>query len=280
MKRPGFALTLGTLGHEILDRCYKRITSGKIEGVPDDDDVGKAIDQALDKWYDQNPTHSNKAAEDAEKAANILDAIMPYYFDYWEEDLETIKWERLEGWFKYHFKVSGDVRIPINGKWDGIYRAGKKDKLYLFESKFMGQVNEGNLIDHTPMSLQNNIYLLAMEHEFEETPAGVTYNIIRKPQLRQRKDESDDEFVKRISEDVEKRPDFYFIRFQIDADADEMNRARSELQGVLNDFFHWWKGDRMDYRNTTMCLNIYGRCDYLNICAMNDWSNFYRRKPR
>ena len=84
-------------------------------------------------------------------------------------------------------------------------------------------------------------------------------------------------YAKRVVEDIEKRPDFYFMRFDVTVTMSEMNKFEKELDAMVNDFIRWRLGQVGHYKNTANCDNKYGRCPMLPICSKGDYSGFKKR---
>jgi len=158
---------------------------------------------------------------------------------------------------------------------DGRFQKGPKS-LWLFENKFKGRIEAGNLMNQLPLDLQVHIYLYALAKETGRKPKGVLYNIIRRPQLKQKKNEPLSDFIARIGEDVKKRPEFYFIRFEVGIMSREMKDFESDLEAMIHDYVMWYRGKRGTYKNGAHCLQPYP-CRYLPICSQNDMSGYWQR---
>jgi hypothetical protein len=112
---------------------------------------------------------------------------------------------------------------------------------------------------------------------FKRNPAGVLYNIIRRSGLKQSTKESITEFGKRCVEDIQKRPDFYFIRMEVLVSPEEMRLFELELEDIIVDFMNWWQGISGHYKCSDHCINKYGHCQYLPLCSGKRFNQFVKR---
>jgi hypothetical protein len=174
--------------------------------------------------------------------------------------------------------------VKLVGRMDGNFHPMKGRKvIWLFETKSksrIGESGETNLVDIMPFELQTNLYLGAMSVMYKELPAGLLLNIVRRPNFRGKKGESIEALATRVSEDVKKRPDHYFIRLRMTIDNKDLARTRHEHEAMVNEFAQWSKGKAAHYRNSDHCENKYGTCEYLRVCARGDYGGLYQRHPR
>jgi len=277
-------LVFGTVVHEILDLAHTGIAEGEITKVPGVKRVEFWTKKAEDVWIKQNPHASAKSLQNLELSLAYAEAVMPSYFKFHRKTLFKMRWDDslTEQFHKFPFRIAGYTEVPILVKMDAAFwrstRSIKTKKafkrLWLFETKTGSRIDEAEIVDLLPMSLQQNIYLIALERITGKKPRGVVRNFVRRPGLYRRKDEKLVSFKKRIIEDVEKRPEFYFKRFQLLASDEELEKCKSDLQGALLAFIAWWEGKTVHYRSTNACKGQYGFCNYHPICARDDWTGF------
>lgn len=278
-KGTSFALVFGTLVHALLQTVYEATRHNALKGPPSDAMVKSFMTALEAMWNKENPMASADAREHAELSLMLAEAVMPRYFRYWHEDFTAVRWMALEHEFRIPYAVplpdGRVVKTFIRGKMDGNFRQGTA--LKLFETKSQGQIDEEATANILPHDLQSNIYLWAMRRIHKEQPAGVRYNIIRRPQLRQKKDESLKAFAYRCALDVAERPDFYFVRMDMDIERRDMDRFEGEFDDMLRDFCAWWYGLAGHYKESSNCRNRYGTCWMLPLCGNRDFSMLYIR---
>ena len=268
-------LTEGSVGHEVLQHAYTDIMKGKLKHVPDRKEVLKYTHRVEKQWLKENPRSDKQGLEYLEYSLATMEATLPPYFDYYKKDLKEIKWLGLEEKFCLPYQLPDGRKTVLRGKKDGEFL---NKGLWLFETKFKSQIPEGNLLDTLALDTQILLYLRELAHKHKKQPAGTLYNIVRRTCLKQRKDETLVMFSKRLSKDIETRPDFYFMRYEIAIDKNDLKNFEIQLFGLVKDFYDWWQGIVPHYKNTYNCLGKYGRCLYLGCCSAEDFSGVQKRK--
>lgn len=285
------AITFGNLCHEMLRRTYTDHRNKAFTGRPSPQYIEAQLDELEALWKQENPRADAEDLEHLELAMLLLHAVLPMYFKHWKSDFDSKKWERLEA----EFRVPIDVNAYINrfgerhfapmayrsfkrGKIDGSYRGGAKNRVRLFETKTRARINDDTTGNILPFEMQVNIYLGALVDVEKEYPSGVLYNIIRKPQLRVKKNESLKQFADRVAADVKERPDWYFVRLQMDMSKKEIKAGMQDIEGVMADFLAWWNGDAPHYKNSGHCETWFGPCPFLKKCSSGDTTGLYIRK--
>jgi hypothetical protein len=158
---------------------------------------------------------------------------------------------------------------------DGVF---ERTGLWLFESKFKSMINEGDLLDTLSLDIQVMLYLWALSKKYDKTPSGVLYNVVRRPGLKISQKESMPQFAKRVEKDILKRPDWYFYRFEVAIDRQDLQRWEAEFMAMLTEFMDWCDGKAGHYKNTNSCITKYGRCWGLTPCAEGAFHTLAKRK--
>ena len=116
-----------------------------------------------------------------------------------------------------------------------------------------------------------------MTKQYKKSVQGALYNIIRRSGLQQGKKESLKEYIERVNKDIENRPDWYFIRYEIAISKGDLRIFEEDLNKILRDFVEWLNNP-WGYKNTSQCTMKYGRCQNIPICSMQDYTYFTKRK--
>lgn len=170
--------------------------------------------------------------------------------------------------------------------------AGKVDLVVIHPDGRVGVwdhkvIGSGKL--HFDLDLYRQVegYRAGVAAELDIEPDYVLYNVLRKPSIQQRKDESLDDYEARLTEDVTSlRPEFYFFREGVYPPPWRSEEFASEL---------WRWHQRMltakrdgALKDTTSCMGMFGRpCPYLQLCrdradhddaALQRLIGAYRRK--
>jgi len=285
-KRLSMGRVFGTIMHSLLQKVLEDLRSGKLTKPPSAEYVKKHIAKVEQQWRADNPKVDHETLGWLEVTCTIAEAVMPSYFKFWSKDVK-LNWNKPEAEFKYPFVVKHPftkkkMRTFLRGKIDASFFDTSKTRPWLFESKSksrIGESGESNLTDILPHEMQVGIYLLILQIiHGGKVPAGLLYNIIRRPTVKPKKNEDLGTFAQRIIRDVQKRPEYYFIRMRMTVDSQDMFRRQQELEDVVSDFLLWWKGEAGHYKNSEYCENKYGTCDMLPICGRGDYSKHYRKQ--
>jgi hypothetical protein len=281
--RPG--QTFGDLVHAVLERVYGQIQSGKIKTIPTERQVKQVITKVELAWRKKNTRADSDAISTMEMMLLLVEAIMPIYFTFYHKDLTRMDWFHLE-------QFIGDVKrgrtfgrhvTHLIGKIDGAFRPGDKKKLWLFETKTkgrLGESGESNLSDIMHFEAQTHLYLGALQDVTGEVPGGVLLNIIRRPNLKVKKNESLRAFNERLIADIKTRPRYYFIRLRMDISKSDLESQRRSLDGQFTDFLAWFHGETPHYQNSDACEDKNGSCEMIRICGRRDFTGMYQLPPR
>lgn len=249
------ALLYGSLIHHLLAEVLK----------------GKDI-KDIDNWmvdFKKKQDKNYKIEEGLfEELCGMAAAIIPAYVKYYGKDIKRRNWIEIE---KRMTNTKG-YRISLDSKLDGIYEL-TKDNLWQIEHKTMGRINEENLLYALSMDFQTQYYDLTTNTICK----GCLYDIIRTPQLRRRQNDTLRDFTKRISEDIEKRPEFYFMQFEIKFNNRSRKIFRAQVQSIVNQINKAMERDQF-IPNTCSCMSKGQACEYLEACAKDDLSILTKQK--
>ena len=269
------AMLQGTIGHAVLQHVYEGQRKKEIGEIPSTEQFSKILKLVEKMWRAENPRISSTTAQDLEMALLLMRVTLPLYFEYWRKDDKKLIWEKLEGEFKIPFSLKDGRKTFIRGKMDGVF---KRSGLWLFETKFKGMINEGDILSTLNIDLQVMLYLWALSKVHKVSPSGVLYNVVRRPGLKLGKKETLPQLGKRIEKDIHKRPEFYFFRFEVAMDKDDIKKWEFEFEQMVADFLDWWSGKSGHYKNTGNCITKYGRCQFLQVCSAGQYFNLVKRK--
>lgn len=218
-------------------------------------------------WLEVQKKKGPIDALEVDDAYAFLNASMPVYVDFWKASDDKLTWDAGSAEKVFDVKWNG---YRLRGKIDGLPRI-KKD-FWVFETKTKSAIEEESMLEALAFDFQNMFYMTCLK-AIGQPAVGVIYNIIRKPQLRQKKTETPDELSIRIAEDIESRPDHYFKRYEIAYSPESITRFESELLSVLQEFQKWLSGEVPTYRNQTACITRI-KCTFLAACSSNSMAGY------
>jgi hypothetical protein len=284
-KSLGMGIVFGSITHSLFQQVYEDVRAGKLTKPPSTDYVKKHVAIVEKQWREDNPKADSESLERLEVTCIIAESVLPMYFQFWAEDFKTT-WNKPETEFRHAFQVEHPftrktLKTFLRGKIDASFLTKPNAaRPWLFETKTksrIGEQGETNLTDILPHEMQVGIYLIIlMINNKGKAPAGLLYNIVRRPSVKPKKNENLKAFAQRIIADVRKRPEYYFLRLRMTVDAQDLNIRYEELEDTVADFLMWWKGEIGHYKNSDYCENKYGTCSMLPICGRRDFSRHYR----
>lgn len=275
-KKTSDALDFGTIGHSILQVLYEAARAAYPNPwIPSDVFIEMCVEEVIGAFVEDQDIPDPDFEEQAEIYIGIFSHLIKAYVDFWRKDfLGDLKWLKVES--EFMVPSPKNPKVKLRGKMDGVYESSK-NWIWLLETKFKSRIDETNLMDALPMDLQVHIYLHALKHVMQKNPRGVLYNVVRRPALRRKQNESVEDYVARVGADIKKDPEKYFKRYQIRIVKSEMKEFVEELGELVNEFVMWRKGKLKTYKNGSECFNIFP-CRYLSLCSCQKTENYYIRK--
>lgn len=274
-RKTNMPFTYGNIIHAIIEKIYRDMQKKILTKIPDKKKINNYISCVERQWEKENPRASVELLKQKEESFLIAEAIMPIYFDYWHKDFEEMPWLGVEQEFNNKIILKDGRKTALRGKVDGVY---KKNGIWLFETKNKSRIDESTLVDVLPLDFQNKFYLYNLVLNHVGIPSGIKYNIIRRTQMEQGKKETLKQFSQRLTKDILKRPDFYFIRYEIGIDKEELELFSIELMGQITEFYDWWDEKIAHYSNPSQCETKYGRCWALSICSGQNFNQYIKRE--
>lgn len=268
------ALMHGAIGHKVLELMYTDVMKGKINKIPSSKTAKKYVDIVEKIWLKENPKANEYETQNLELCLGLVEAMIQPYFKHWRKDFIKVNWVSLEEKFQYPITLPDGRKTVFRGKKDGVFNPKTN---WLFETKFKALVNEVDMIDVLEMDFQVLSYLLTLI-KGNKYPKGCVYNVIRRPSLRKKQNESMTAFIKRCQEDMFSRPDHYFIRIPVFIEPELLISFREEFLAVITEFYDWYEGKAPHYKNPYECIGKYGRCPNIFVCSKGEYSGLRKRQ--
>jgi len=267
------SLHYGSLFHHMLEHLGKGVAAGE---------TSRAAYQCGGIWWGAK-VDMFRALQPADADASLLQlteqcvaqamGVWNGYLARYPKDLNVDRWLELEGVFDVSW--SG---YRLRGKRDGMLRDAKGN-LWLFETKTKSQISDDTVTSTLAFDFQSLFYLTANQAELKARGekaklVGVRYNVIRKPQHKQKDGESLADYSGRIADDVAKRPDHWFFRYEARYGKKTLEEFQGQLLAKLQAFDYWWshRNDTLraigvaTYRNEAACQKRWN-CQYISFCA-------------
>lgn len=249
----------GTVMHALLERVY-------LNGVPSQ---GLYQEWILD--IRKKEVNALRAVGEEQIQVDLwkAEALFFAYCKYWKDDFNPTRIVATE----YEFAIPF-YQTLLRGKIDAREMDTAGD-VWLWEHKFLSRIEEDVLDVKLSMDLQSQFYLLADHAERREWAKGIKYNIIRKPGLRPKAKETQTDFLHRIRDDINARPEHYFHRYRVIWTDKNRCAFMNELMIKLQEMKMVMKGALRIWKNQSACVSPY-KCDYLDTCSTGSLLNYER----
>ena len=221
--------------------------------------------------------HNNLERQDmCNEAGLILGAMLPAYHKKWGATDGKVRWTVVESKFR---REVPPARCVATGQIDGGFEVNGKH--WLFETKNKSSFNQ-SYERWLGIDLQLGYYLLGYRALMKTTPVGAVYNILRRPDRLKAKSIDMADYVTKITNDVAKRPEHYFMRYRQPFSAQEVETHECHITTKLMEFRDWYdeaknSTNRDPLYNPGACEQFGSTCPYLDSCANDDRSGLVRR---
>jgi len=248
----------GNICHYLCEKIYKKkIKPSRI-----------LINRLIKKWKKEfGKDLSDFALIGLPRNMAVAEIVMFHYFKFYYKD------------FKMKFTA---IEEEFCNKLGPYTLLGKKDLRYavkngeeMMEHKTKGRVEDDMLMYQLPFDFQNLFYITAQKLENDIDMGRVLYNIIRNPGLKQQKKENMKVFLERIDKDITKRPDFYFIRYEVPYSKTKKQSFKKELVYKLMETQKFLDGKMPLYKNESACKVPY-KCDHLMACSSGTMTGYHQ----
>lgn len=219
-------------------------------------------------------------AAHAETATNmqydsqVILLLLKHYVDQYFKDDSVRNWVNIEGRIDIEYENN-----KLMGYLDGAYELKNGKETWVFETKTKSFEDLESLGRILHMDFQSFYYMHLYKLKYGVLPNGICYNIVFKPTIRKGKKESMSEFLDRLDKDISQNRPKYFQRLYVSIDPEEYEIWRdTTLKPLLSDYTRWATGKAPTYKNTASCNGKYGKCPYLELCAMNSTINVKKQE--
>ena len=165
------------------------------------------------------------------------------------------------------------IKFSVRGKRDGEIEAD--GGLALRELKTKTTIDKDKIRYLLKSDLQTLIYLWSMWKEYGEAPKYLLYDVVKRPTLRVKRNQTLQAYYEEVHQHALERPDMYFCRWKVDPilESDLIRFEDTILNPLLRSFTSWWSQVRLNpFQRELSSLH------HLNLPALSDpWkkSDFY-----
>lgn len=268
----------GTVFQYVIEKVFEESTNCNIKKpIESSELVKKYISVYENEVKDKNVSLDTDEIEYSEIIYSLAEKMLPLYFQYRASDFEAeVVFNESEFWIDYELDDTQQIKtVPIRGKID--LGLKKNDKLWIYDTKCLSVIQPDIIVGTVQHEIQPMLYLWA-SHIMNENPIGFSYNIIRRPSQRRKKDEKINDFTDRIMEDVIDRPEHYFLRINMEISKDEViHWFVNEFLSILTEISKWETNEFYPrYINPNNLQTKYGKSPYFNLLCYKNETMYYK----
>ena len=266
-KKPSRPLLFGDFFHNCLALVNVFMKNKKT--IPSREEIEMICNDEWEHFLQKPEAADTEAANNMQYDAQVISVLLYHYVQHWAEQDMKKEWVNIEGRIDIPYQNN-----KLMGFLDGAYTLRDGTETWVFETKTRSYEDLESLGRILHMEFQTFYYIHMYNVRYGTIPNGICYNIVFKPTIRKGKNETMPEFITRLDADVSKNRGRYFQRLEVSIDHEEYFKWRdTTLKPLLEDYSRWAVGQAPTYRNTAMCNGKYGKCPYLEMCAMNSTIN-------
>lgn len=250
---------------------------------------GKIIHAALEKLVITKSIEAGEKVIETETSGNedtflepkLLALFQGYARQYSEEKFEVVAAEE-QFQFKIKSETTGLPRLDceMKGVKDRVLK-NPQGKLILLETKTTSEEIQDPTAEYwkrLSMDSQISTYFLSAKAN------GITfeyciYDVIRKPTIRPKKNETPQEFYERLSDDILANPGFYFARREIPRIEADLIATLNDINLIADAIIYYTERAKFP-RHTNACKSVYGTCPFFKVCSkqisINDTEHFQK----
>ena len=250
--------------HQLYDYIYNKKVRSMFTTVPLL--VGEAFHEGVDVWYKTGK--KKKALKAASKyVQKKLDKLSRYIDPAEAQGLvkqEVVIEGMLKGYFKQYRKDLNIYEILMSERWvkgrgytgklDTMFQHKKKNKIIIVDHKSVGKIDQ-NSVDMRVQSGQ--LEELVILGDLDPIPTHAMYNFIRRPAIRQKKDQDYQQYLDELSHLYTDHSELYLHREVYKLDTEVLEEARDTFKDHCKDIKHAVRTGRFS-KNFKSCSMQYG----------------------
>jgi len=232
---------------KLFKACRRAYELKYLEGlepvaVPESLQTGLSYHARIERLYKTGRVDTSDFSKESAMAVAYMKYIYPKF-----------RVKIVEGWLSMELE-SGDELI---GRMDGMAEDG-----HLVEHK----ITSGDITEEYEYNLQWDEQMLA--YMLMSGSRKIWYTVCRKPTIRQKGGESDEDFFRRMVRWYDEDTDSKIRVMLISRTDEEVNRFKRELEQISSEMSKAYE-DNVFYRNTCHCKCWGRQCEYASVC-LND----------
>lgn len=211
-KKRSVKLSFGSAIHKGIEAFYGR-----------DGDPVEVVKTYCAEVMKQAVTEGVTLSDDYELILKKAEHLIRAYVAHYKDDLQNFNVISVEPTFE--IPLVDD--IWVTGKMDRIVVEKRTGLLHPVETKTAASWD--NDVNRLMLDFQVSVYSWAFARMLKVQDVTFIYDVLKKPALKQKANETEIEFLERIAKDINVRHDQYFIRDKVTRSKREIERTEKEL---------------------------------------------------
>lgn len=242
------ALEFGSQMHLILQHLFECIEAQQTKGDTEYEPKESVIDRLC-----QMVEIADMEATDRAKLKGLIIGYVNKWYESDCQEYEIVDVER-----EFSCDIDKFYHHKFVGKADGIVKRKSDGKYFILEHKTAAIVDD-DYIEQKQIDSQTMTYAVFLSEAIGIQISGAIHDIITKQKIRLKKGETEEEFCKRLIDDV---TEDNFTRIIVEFDKQELADFVIGLNHATDDLCHC----DSYYKCTGQCIGRYGACEYLPLC--------------
>ncbi len=257
---------VGDIFHKGLAEFYDKVKS---------DDVIEHAKENIKKELAKFFIRPEDVGEVRKNEAIVLGMLKGYMRQY-EGEPNKLKVTHTEQAFGFRLD---NADVEFEGVIDMIHtEKGKKGEILVVDEHKTASKVTKDYIERLPFDQQVQCYPLFVERCLGKPLTKVVYNVTTKPQIRLKQSETFDQFIDRISDEYEMKPEQYFHREDLVFNRGHIEAAFRDVNLVAEEIRMYYECLTLEqllnpeswYRNSRACFNYNSVCPYWKLCRYGD----------
>jgi hypothetical protein len=250
-KKTTSALTIGSVIHECFDSLFK----------------GKSKTDILTDIKNTFRKSQSESLDPNEQERLTIDeyTVLGMWNNY---PMNEMEFEEVHPEESFKVKLDGLRGVYLTGRVDGLVK--RQGKWWIREVKTTS-MDRRSFQSKASVSYQASGYIYGIEKQFNNKIEGIVYDVIKRPLLRRKVEESAMDFGERIYDDYRdpKKKEFYYDRHFSYRTSKEISEFEKDMVELAKDIRvrkrvgNW-------YRNTDSCYSFNSECPYKKICWIDN----------
>lgn len=246
-KKISSALTIGSVFHGCFDLYFQKADKIAILNY-----INRSFIDAVSKSLDPS---------EVERLTIDKYTVMGMWANYPLSDMEFTEVYPEKA---FRVRLDGLRGIYLKGRVDGLV---KRNGVYWIREVKTTSMDRKQFQFKTSVSYQAAGYMYGIEKSTGVKIEGVIYDVVNRPKLKRRKDETAEDFGKRICEDYADptRKEFYYDRHFSYRSTKEIEEFEKDMIALARELRTRIREGKW-YRNTDACYNYNTECQFKKIC--------------